>query len=557
MLIGKEETQMTTIRDHIDAKGKEHDPVIHEIAIAKQIIQERKGPLDLLRELISNSGSREVGATIITISYTMAKEGHVFTVEDDGIGMNYTNNEACPGRLDKFFGLGLSEIVGIKADEFSWKGLGSKLAYQSRSIEIETYHSGGDVIKALVNEPWESIEHVRKPKPKVFRYDPEPDQKIGTKITVIGHPPHSKEDPYTFENIKNYLQHRTFVGFTRERERPPKIILSVMGRTEEIPFGFPEIEHLNADVPPGTRKIDEVVSKNLPGKTVGIRVHMKGIYTWDDKDYELGDRYYNTGMILSVKGIPYFKLSMRDLGSRALAISNPGEGKCCIIVECDEVQKVMNISRSDLIDDPITNLFKDTLQSIIKKIEDSEQHRAFRSVAIRRKEIKGAEELDDRKAKLEKAKQPYVIYEDSETGKPILLGTEPWSEGDALNILWKLEAMKKTPFAKFQTLHYSPNGPDLVVHFRETETSDTEKYCVIEAERLFTSYKPHGHHPSQFPKVICWSLGKSVKVRIEDTDIPFKKKAIVGKLEVAVYLLSKMPGIKVLPKERLEELGLM
>ena len=63
---------MTTIGDYIDVKGEEHDPVIHEIAIAKQIIQERKGPLDLLRELISNSGSREVGATeinnIITIN---------------------------------------------------------------------------------------------------------------------------------------------------------------------------------------------------------------------------------------------------------------------------------------------------------------------------------------------------------------------------------------------------------------------------------------------------------------------------------------------------------
>ena len=63
---------MPTIKDHIEATGKEYDPVIHEIAIAKQIIQERKGPLDLLRELISNSGSREVGATeinnIITIN---------------------------------------------------------------------------------------------------------------------------------------------------------------------------------------------------------------------------------------------------------------------------------------------------------------------------------------------------------------------------------------------------------------------------------------------------------------------------------------------------------
>ncbi len=248
---------------------------------------------------------------------------------------------------------------------------------------------------------------------------------------------------------------------------------------------------------------------------------------------------------------------MRELGSRALAISNPGEGKCCIIVECDEVQKVMNISRSDLIDDPISNLFKDTVQVLIKRLEDSEEHRAFRSVAIKRKKKKSAEELDERKAKLEKAKQPYVIYEDSETNEAVLLGAEPWSEGDALNILWKLEAMGRLPFDKFQTLHYSPKGPDLVVHFRETETSDTEKYCVIEAERLFTNYKVHEHHPAQFPKVVCWALGKSVKVRIEDTDIRYKKKAMIDGTEVAIYLLKYMPGIKVLTKDRLEEQALL
>ena len=138
-----------------------------------------------------------------------------------------------------------------------------------------------------------------------------------------------------------------------------------------------------------------------------------------------------------------------------------------------------------------------------------------------------------------------------------MLGTEPMSEGDALNILWKLEAMGKLPFDKFQTLHYSTKGADLVVHFRETETSDTEKYCVIEAERVFTNYRLHGHHPPQFPKVICWDLGKSTKVRIEDTDFPYKKTARVDGTEVAIYLLRYMSGIKVMPKERLEDLGLL
>lgn len=69
----------------------------------------------------------------------MNQDGHVFEVSDDGCGMGYTGNKDFPGRLDRFLGLGLSAIVGQKSDEFSWKGLGSKLSYQSKRVEIETY----------------------------------------------------------------------------------------------------------------------------------------------------------------------------------------------------------------------------------------------------------------------------------------------------------------------------------------------------------------------------------------------------------------------------------
>jgi len=41
----------------------------NEIAIFKNLIKERKNSLDLVRELLSNAGAREVGATHIDISY--------------------------------------------------------------------------------------------------------------------------------------------------------------------------------------------------------------------------------------------------------------------------------------------------------------------------------------------------------------------------------------------------------------------------------------------------------------------------------------------------------
>ena len=161
---------MAKLGDFIESKGKDVDLIIQEVSLMKQLIKERAHPLSLLRELISNSGAKEVGATEIRIKYTVDEEGHIFEVIDNGCGMNYTGQKTIPERLDKFLGLGLSTIVGIKADEFSWKGLGSKLAYQSRKIEINTWCGSGDAIRVEVNEPWSSIERTLIPKPKIFTY---------------------------------------------------------------------------------------------------------------------------------------------------------------------------------------------------------------------------------------------------------------------------------------------------------------------------------------------------------------------------------------------------
>src|SRR5437868_15125581 len=117
---------MTRLGDIFESRGKDIDPLINEISLMKQIIKERAQPLDLLRELLSNAGAKEVGATEIRINYYLNQNGHVFEVQDNGCGMNYTGSKQVPGRLDRFLGLGLSAVVGEQTDEFGWKGLGSK-----------------------------------------------------------------------------------------------------------------------------------------------------------------------------------------------------------------------------------------------------------------------------------------------------------------------------------------------------------------------------------------------------------------------------------------------
>ena len=271
-----------TIGDFFVAKTEEVDPFFHEVALMKQLILERTHPLELLRELLSNSGAREVGARNIHITYYVHPEyGHVFEVRDDGCGMNFTNDPRLPGRLDRFLGLGLSAIAGLKADEFAWKGLGSKLAYHSRRVEIETYN-GKKAYSVIVNEPWKTIEDGKKPRPSVSEISPTPGQPTGTVIRVFGHPPHRQES-FTFEQIRDYLTHRTFVGFTREREAPPRITLTVHTRTEEIPFGFPEFKNLPEEAPEGTVIVEPfVVTRNLPGTNRNVQVLLKGFYTWDE-----------------------------------------------------------------------------------------------------------------------------------------------------------------------------------------------------------------------------------------------------------------------------------
>jgi len=544
---------MADLGDMIKSKGKDVDPIINELALMKQLIEERTHPLDLLRELISNSGAREVGATEIRIKYTIDEEGHIFEVTDNGCGMDFTGNKLIPGRLDKFFGLGLSAIIGIKADEFSWKGLGSKLAYQSRRIEIDTYSGSGDAIKVEINEPWSSMERRLIPKPKLFMYKPDDGKKTGTSIKVVGHPPYRKERPFTVDEIKKFLQHRTFLGFTRDREQPPKVSLTVLGKTETIDFGFPELKFKK--VKEGTVYVDEHESATVAGTNKSILVNMKGFYTWDEEDYGLDKNQLNTGLILSVKGIPYFNLDMEDYGSRNLKTARPGENKCCLIVECDQIQEKMNISRSGLVDSAEVDIFKTAVSKIFEKIESSDQYLKFRRIQETRKATAGAEDLETKKRELESENQKWVVYQKSESDKPQVLLREPKNEYDALCILWKMEALNALPFKKFETLGHAGTGPDLIVHFSEDEQSNPDRYTSIEIEDKFYNYTLHGHRPSQYPRIICWELGKTPKIPINKTDKKYKFTAEKEELQIHIFCLRLMDGIKVVTRKELKKLG--
>ena len=530
----------------IESTGQEFDPIVHEISVMRQIILERTHPLELLRELVSNVAAKEVGATEIKIKYTVDDDGHIFEVSDNGCGMNYTGDRDNPGRLDRFFGLGLSSIVGMKSDEFAWKGLGSKLAYHSRRIEIETVTADGQAHRAAINEPWSSIERNLKPKPKIFHYKAETGRSTGTSIRVIGHPPHLQDNPFSIEFIETYLRHRTFVGYTKQRDTPPQVTLSVLGKSKHLAVGFEELSLVDGQGPSeGTLRIAKTDQVTKSGTTKSVSATLKGFITWDSERYRLSESQMNCGLILSVRGIPYFDLGMEQYGSRSMGISNPGWKKCCLILECDGIHEEMNIARSALVDSESVKLLRELTAKMFQELERSPGYLAFRQIPQKRKHVANAQALGSKKVALESVDQKWVVWKDPQSDRVVRLARVPENENDTLAILWKLEALDALPFKTFETLGHAGKGPDLIVHFQEDEQSSPDRYTTVEAESKFYNYKAHGHTPSLYPRVICWDIGPTPKMRINPTDKKYKVIAESKGLQVHVFCLRRMDGIQV------------
>jgi hypothetical protein len=515
----------------------------------------------LVRELLSNSGAKEVGATKIEISYTKDKEGHIFEIYDEGCGMNYTGNVQIPGRLDRFIGLGLSGIIGSESDEFSWKGLGSKLAYQSRRLELETCPGGNHpLMEVKINEPWETINNNNIPKPRITEH---PTDNKGTKIRVIGHPPHRLENPFTFEEIKTFLLHRTFAGFTHKRENKPTLVLSVLGKTDELNFGFPEFKDIDFN-----SFIDTGLNLDEKSKTLFINmgpisskrkpVRVKGFITWDADHYDLSSTNLNTGLILSVKGIPYFNLNMEEYGVTTIRTARPGEKKTCLIVECDWIQDEMNISRSALNDLPKALELKKIVTEIFQKIESSEAFLKFRTLPEKKKVEEQSGVLAKQKQRIENIEQNWVVCEQESNKSPIVLMREPQNEHEVNALIWKLEALNALPFETFRSLAYigAAKGPDMLVNFLEEKGGEPQRATVVEVEINFYNYKTHGHVPAQYPKVICWEIPASGrKVKLNKTQKNYKYTVNTEDYQVHVFVIKQMPGIKVMSRDELQQKG--
>jgi len=281
-------------------------------------------------------------------------------------------------------------------------------------------------------------------------------------------------------------------------------------------------------------------SETIKGSSKAVTVSLTGLYSLEANRFGVYPESGSAGIILSVKGIPYFQMELEKYtgGRRGLGMV-PSAKNVCIVAECDDVQNAMNISRSALNDTPERDAFEKCLSSLMKDIEESKEWKGLLAVSKRRQDIKGAQTLNERKRKLQSSDQDWVYFNNKRIHR------KPENEYDTFAILWKLEGMNALPFHKFESLEHGSSGADIIVDLQETEVSEPEHYITVEGESILTHFRKHEHNPAQMRTIICWDIGRSRKVKLQDTSLQYKLLSKMGETPVRIYVLSRIPGIEI------------
>ncbi len=533
-------------------EGEKHDISIG-VALIKQVVKNRGHPLDIIREAISNSCAKEVKATYfkITIFYD-GKHGWSFIFEDDGIGMDYTGEITAEkqGRLDRFLNLAYSGVAGLNSDEFGFKGLGSKLMYLCKKLEIQTKTSNGESYMAIVDDVYNKLilkENPEMPKPVIYKNIPMSIDH-GTIIRVFGYNNGNEQPEYRdYTKFKRYLQFRTLIGFTRSDRTSdtfPKIIIKTLAtnKEEELNIGFPWIKK-NESAVEGQKIgiIDppiKITEKDTQGNEVSLT--LKGGFALKTGEFELSGRTIfsmGVGITYSWKGIPYFNLDFNAYKPKGFELYYKFAR---FVVECEDVDT--DIARSRISSDGIKDkLFRKALISAYKKIMDTPD---FKEWVKYRRDLRNRElskNLNERKELLQKKEQKWVYF------KKRLIHKEPECENDLLALLWKLEGLKAIPFHYFISLeHTHQKGIDIIADYQEHEISEKKFFQSIEAEYLLENYANHDHVPEQTSLIIAWDSGKKSGLIKKANEWRYQWNYLKKNLDV--ILLKYLPDLEIKTK---------
>ena len=526
-------------------------PTVHELSMIKQVMESRSHYLEVIREALSNMCAPEVDANIVRIQFYLHPDyGSTFIFRDDGCGMDYTGSLDNPGRLDRFLNVGFAAAVGLRSDKYGWKGLGSKLMLNCRRLEVLTWTGKANepVYKLEVNEPRSKL---LKDVPEwpifyLIKRKPEPTDVKGTTITVYGY--EGGDVDYDFEDLEDYMYWNTILGYTKQDTHLPRIILKVGNREEELQQGYPWIEKPDPDAEDKWKSVIvdppiTIVEKASTGESV--KVILKGGFTLNTAKacrwgYSLSRWRYNTGLRLSVLGIPYFRLDFHRLkGERFQQYMD----LCSFVVECDELWTKLNIDRSGYnLDDPVVHAFEKAVRKAFDEFAQRREYKLFMEHRRREDEKSKSKFLNERKVSLGSPEQKYVCMKDDE-GEIRILHRVPQNEEDTRALFWKLEGAGLVPFARFTSLeHTSRYGIDVIATFQETEDSQLKIMEAVEFEHVFENYLVHGHNPKQTSLVICWTVRNPDKLQKIGE---WAYRAIIGDDIVNVLEIQKFPKIEI------------
>ncbi len=536
--------------NEIDATktGVMHKMVIEPVGVIFEIINNIGDQRDIIRELLSNAASKEVGAKKVEIRIYESDKGLAFTVTDDGCGMNYTKDDKNPGRLDKYLNAAQGKQAGFESDEFGAKGFGTKLLYNSDYVEIETWNGGENYYRVILNEPRRNIlENKKLIEPYVITLPATINPKKGTSITVKGWAG-VKNVPkdFKFDQLERYLRYYSVVGYTKTETRDspfPEFILAVGGQQKPIKAGFNFIisDEKSEDGKTVTFEPIIVEKKTDSGKVIKVRV--KGGITTDTGKFQLTDE--TGGVWLSVNGVPYFKLSTNKYARKI----NMTDDFIRFVAECDDV--TLNMSRSDFGFDERYEAFEDALNEAFAKIKEDPKFQKFYQNKYKELRIKLQKQMNLKKEEFSSENKRYVWWNDK------MMLAEPESEYDTAALLWILEGIGALPFAKFKTLQYPGyrEGIDILVNYQEEEDKEEHICAYAELERLFSSFIRHKHDIGQMTLALCWKLdrGKINMGTINATKKLYKFTYSFGDTTIPIFEINQFPGIFVGTKKEAKE----